>query len=386
MSWNTVIGQQRAKEILRQALKNQRLAHAYLFSGPRGTGKDAMAIELAKVLNCERDNQDACGECSGCLKFGQLAHPNVKLVFALPVGKNEKYGDSPVAKLSDEDIGFLREEIQQKARQPYHRITLPKANNIKINSIREIRKESSLTAFEGGKKVFIIIEAENLSDESANALLKTLEEPQEDTLLILTTSQPDNLLPTIISRCQHIRFGPLTVEEISSALQQRETIEPARAEFIAQLSHGSYSRALELTSTTLEERYAEAVEFLRTALYKPRQELYRLTDEIIAENERGDMEEFLGLLQSWFHAAMVLRENDVLQSPFDDGESLRKFIEHHPSVDYSALFTATERSISLLNKNVYIPLILLNLAVDLRKIILPLSSRQPAVTDKSELL
>jgi DNA polymerase-3 subunit delta' len=370
MSWNSIIGQKRVKDILHSALVRNRLAHAYLFSGPQGVGKDATAIELAKVLNCERADVEACDTCPSCMKLDKLQHPNVNLIIALPVGKNEKYGDSPLSKLADDDVAFIQQQLQQKADNLFHKISIPRANSIKINSIREIRKESSLTAFERGKKVFIIIDAENLSDESSNALLKTLEEPHENTLLILTTSQPDSLLPTILSRCQHIRFDLLTTDEIRSALFEREHVEAMKAELIAQLSHGSYSRALELTDSTPEEYRSEAVAFLRIALYKSRQELLQEIDRIFSEYQKGEVEEFLRHLQSWFHTAMTFKEQDERISSLVDSETIRKFIKHHQTLDYSVLFDIMERAISLLNKNVYIPLILLNLAIELQKNIL----------------
>jgi len=101
------------------------------------------------------------------MKVDILQHPNMHLVFSLPVGKNEKYGDSPLAKLAEEEIAVIREQIRMKAGNSYHTIQIPKANTIKINSVREIRREVALTAFAQGKKVFIVLDAENLNDEAS---------------------------------------------------------------------------------------------------------------------------------------------------------------------------------------------------------------------------
>jgi DNA polymerase III subunit delta' len=367
MSWKTVIGQERVKEILRSTLERDRLAHAYLFSGPHGVGKDAAALELAKIVNCEQGPIEACGRCTSCKKAEKLQHPNINLVFALPVGKNEKYGDSPTARLSEDDIAMVQDELRRKAGNPYLKISLPRANTIKINSIREIRKESSLSISEHGRKVFILLDAENLSEESSNALLKSLEEPQGHTLFILTTSQPERLLPTIISRCQQVRFGLLTAGELSDALQERERVDPAKSDLIAQVARGSYTRALDLKETGVESYYADAVKFLRTVLYRSRQDILGEIDRICSENERPEVEEFLVVLQSWFHTAMLLAERSSNTSVGGDGETIRKFVEHHRSLDYGTLLGMTERAISLLNKNVYIPLILVNLALQLKE-------------------
>jgi DNA polymerase III subunit delta' len=371
MSWKNVIGQKRVKQILSASLERKRLAHAYLFSGPEGVGQDAAALELAKTLNCERQVLESCETCSSCMKCNSFQHPNIKLVFSLPVGKNEKYGDPPLSKLSDDDIAFIRDQLQLKAKNLYHKIAIPKSNTIKINSVREIRRESSLTSYQSGKKVFIVLDAERLSDESSNAILKTLEEPHVDTVLILTTSRPDNLLPTIVSRCQHIKFDPLGNEEIRDALIEREGLDADKAELISRLSNGSFQRALELTKTRLLERRAEAVEFIRTVLYKSREELLRAIDNMTSEYQKLEIQEFLLLIQSWLRDAMAIKEGAEQHVVTEENDAVRKFAHHHNGLNYARVFDSLDRAISLLDKNVYIPLILLTLSLELRAMITP---------------
>ncbi|MEK9138888.1 MAG: hypothetical protein AAB393_17340, partial [Bacteroidota bacterium] len=145
MSWNRVIGQERVKLHLLSALRNDRLPHAYLFVGNEGVGKDAAALELAKVLHCEGGNEQACDACPSCIRVNTLQHPDVKLVVALPVGKGEKSDDPPLEKLSQAEIQTIQEQYRLKGENPYHRISIPKATIIKINSIRDVRRESSLS-------------------------------------------------------------------------------------------------------------------------------------------------------------------------------------------------------------------------------------------------
>ena len=374
MSWDNIIGQDRVKQVLINALKHNKLAGSFLFSGPRGVGKDFIAFELAKVLNCSAGSGTACDICADCVKFKTLQHPNLKLVFALPVGENEKYGDSPLAKLTKDDISVLQQQIQMKAKNPYHKILLPRANTIKINSIREIRKESAMTPFGGGKKVFIIIDAENLNDESSNSLLKTLEESLPDTVLILTTSQPEILLPTIVSRCRHIRFDYLTVGEIRSGLRDYEKVDEQRADWVARSADGSYYRALAMSDPVSLRMGDEAVEFIRTVLYKTRYDLIRLIEHIIKEYGKPEIEEFFYMLQNWLRSSMIHREESLGGGRSEADPIVKKFASAHPELNYSPLFEAIDRSVSLLGKNVYIPLILINLAADVRKIVLSGSS------------
>lgn len=374
MSWDRIIGQTRVKQILISALRNNRLAHAYLFSGPIGVGKDAVAFEIAKVLNCESHSWESCDKCPNCQKFDTLRHPDLNLVFSLPLGKNEEKGDPPLAKLKEDDIEIIRQQIQLKAKNHYHRIMIPKANTIKINSIREIRKSSAMTTFGNGKKVFIILNAENLNEESANALLKTLEEPLDDTILILTTSQPEVLLPTIISRCQHVRFDSLTAKEIKDALINYEKIDNQQAEWISQVSNGSYLRALELIEPVFKEKSELTINFLRTALYKSKIELLLLIKHIVTEYQKPEIEELLYMLQNWLRSAMLYNQDLEAILSSDDSMVTKKFITAHPEIDYKLVFDAISRSISLLNRNVYVQLIFLNLALELRRIILTLKA------------
>jgi DNA polymerase-3 subunit delta' len=370
MSWKGIIGQQQITATFASLIEKQRLAHAYIFSGAEGVGKEAVALELAKALNCERQKSEACDACPSCLKFFSLQHPNLSLVFALPVGKGEKLGDNPTAKLSEGELTAVQEQIALKAKNVYHHISLPRATTIKINSIREIRKESSMSSFFAGKKVFLIIDAENLSDESSNALLKTLEEPHDNILIILTVRSVETLLPTIVSRCQHIRFPLIDTKEISAALSAREGIQADSAELTAKLSQGSYARALNLLGTDIEERRRDAVEFLRTVLYKSRKDVLSVVDQLATDYDKEALAEFLMILQSWLRDSMLVGHHEHSAVATEDITALKKFSAHYPGLHYGRLFEAVEKAISLLDKNVYIQLTLLTLALDLRRTIL----------------
>ena len=118
MSWSSIVGQERVKALLKRTLQSDQVAHAYLFYGPEGIGKDALALEFAKTLNCTKGGIEACGVCPHCQRMDSFQHPNVKLVFALPVGKNEKNGDDPINVLTEAQVAEVREQIQTKAKDP----------------------------------------------------------------------------------------------------------------------------------------------------------------------------------------------------------------------------------------------------------------------------
>jgi DNA polymerase-3 subunit delta' len=367
MSWSTVIGQERIKTLLKRILQTKKVAHAFLFYGPEGIGKDALAIEFAKALNCSEDNIEACGMCTHCLRMQSFAHPNVRFVFALPVGKNEKAGDDPINVLSESQVTEVRDQLLLKSKDSYHQIEIAKANFIKINSVRDIKREAAMSQNEQGKKIFIFFNADMMNTEASNSLLKTLEEPLPNTILLLTTSKKDHLLPTIVSRCQLLQCDILTDEEIVNALIRRDAIDKVQARLIAQLSQGSYTQARRLCSLNIIEERREIVEFLRIVLGKNKTVLIDAIDELSSTSEKRQIQRWLQLLQSWIRDAMLLQQVD--QSPFleDERKSMANFISKFPDAKLFNAIQTVEKAIAHIDKNVYLHLILTTMAITLRR-------------------
>lgn len=208
-----VIGQARAKKILQRAVEKDHLSHAYLFAGPHGIGKTTMAKELAMVLNCETG--EGCGECSSCKRIGEGIYPDVKVIE-------------------------------------------PEGPTIKIDQIRLLCSFLAMSSYEGRYKVAIIRQAEKMREEAANSLLKTLEEPPADSLLILTAENQYALLPTILSRVQKVDFQKLTQAEITSYLINRG-LSKEEALGLTEYSGGSLGKAIEIKdSESMRELYGDA--------------------------------------------------------------------------------------------------------------------------------
>ncbi len=366
MSWTRVIGQRRVKSLLTRSLETERIAHAYLFFGREGFGTDAIALEFAKTLNCTAGKLEACDQCSSCKRADTFRHPNIKFVVALPVGKGEKQGDDPVAILTDDQIEAVREELRLKALDPYYRVEIPKGTFIKINSIRDIKRESSFTQFEGGRKVFIISGADQMNPEASNSLLKTLEEPLADTVLLLTTTDKERLLPTIISRCQLVQCDPLSDDELASALVEREGTDPAQARVVSRLAEGSFSAARDLLSKDMVQDRAVVVDYLRMVVGGQRVRLSMLIDELIAEHDKFGIERWLKLLHAWLREALIRREGDIRLSEDSEQISIDNFVRKFPRADLFGAQTAVEAAIAHLRKNVYLPLLLTAMSVELR--------------------
>lgn len=368
MAWDSIIGQHRVRRAIRAVIASGRMPHAWLFTGPEGIGKDAVAIEVARCMRCERLGPDAtpCGTCHGCTTTGDLQNSNVQFVFALPSGKGEdSRADSPLLKLTDGEISLIQEELRRKAKNPYHNISIPKAQQIKISSIRQVKRDVTRSSMEPGTRVIIISEAHLMRDEAANAFLKTLEEPSARTLLILTTSHRERLLPTILSRCQEIRFDLLSDAEIAGALTERLGVDGTTAQLTAKLAGGSYSKAVELVEGDLNQYRFDVVAFLRGVLRKSPVAAHAEIERLSSGNDRSHLERVLGLLALWLRDAFALRltGKEELVVNQDQLSDIRSFNGRFDAAPIDGMIRSVEESIDAIRRNAQPPLVLTVLAM-----------------------
>lgn len=264
-----LIGNEGVKENLRRLVAGGRLPHGLLFAGPDGVGKREFALELARGLICKGGG---CEDCPVCSRIGTFDIPTVE--------KGEEY--DKVFLSGHPDVGMV---------VPYKR-------NLRVGAIRELEREANFRPFEGGKRVFIIDDAEKMNDSAANALLKTLEEPPPTTHLILVTSRPDSLLQTIRSRCQTIRFAPVTAEEMEPLLVSAgKSQEDAR--LAARVSGGSVGRALAMDVSEFRASRDALLGVIRSALVTGDIATMLRTSEQLGDAKNKDrFEENVGILQT----------------------------------------------------------------------------------------
>jgi len=226
--FDKLVGNERAKETLRRMLAQGRVPSALLFAGEEGLGKRLFALELARALNCRsRRGPEACGVCPACARVGRVQRPG-----------DDKEEYKKVVWTEHGDVGFVL---------PYNR-------NIYIQAVRDLERESNFRPVEGEARVFIIEQAESMGDPSSNALLKTLEEAPPTSHIVLVTSRPAGLLPTIRSRCQTVRFAPLAADELENYLVREGKRAGEEARLAAQLASGRPGVALGLNLDDYRQR------------------------------------------------------------------------------------------------------------------------------------
>ncbi|NND31280.1 MAG: hypothetical protein HKN76_01730 [Saprospiraceae bacterium] len=260
MLFKDVVAQDEVKDFLRKAITSRRLPHALLFLGETGKGTLSMALALAQYILCEnRADIDACGVCNHCHKAGKYIHPDIHFTYPT-IGSKMTSGD-----LLPEWRKFLGQGSYQNVQEWYAAIDGEnKQGNITKSECDRILKILSLKTFEGSHKILIIWMAEFLGAQG-NRLLKILEEPPENTHFILIAERQDELLNTILSRCQIISFRPVPDPAIARYLMETSVTDRNTATQIAYLSEGNIIEAMTLSQHTNEKITDLWIEWMRIA-------------------------------------------------------------------------------------------------------------------------
>ena len=267
MNFDNITGHQQQKDLLLRALSNQRIAHAYLFEGPDGIGKRLMALAFTRILFCQ--NGTGCGKCPACLKVENQNHPDLHLLEAA-------------------------------------------GSALKIDQIRALQRELSLRPLEGSYKVCLIDGAEYFTNGAANALLKTLEEPQPGTVIILLTNQAEKLLPTIRSRCQRLLFTPLSKQQLATILAQKLPLDESESLILAALSEGSLKKALGPNRDLFLEKRVKLIQSLSALSASSIIPTFSFANEL--EKEKESLADILDIFQAFYRDLLLLKH----QQPAED--------------------------------------------------------------------
>lgn len=344
MNFSHIPGQKAVIDRLRCSVAENRVSHALLFYGPAGSGKFAIALAFARYISCEkRTAEDACGVCPSCVKYDKLIHPDLHFVF--PVIK-KKSGTEVVSDT------YLPQWRAMVLKSPWFSLStwteaMEVANEqalIPVAEAAEIIRKLSLKSFESDFKIMIIWLPEKMNAETANKLLKMIEEPPARTLFILVSEEDDRLLPTITSRCQHIRIPAISSADLSAHLVRAAGMDPARAEEIAAIANGNMVRAMELAreddNTTVHlDRFTR---LMRTGYARDIQSLVSWSEETAAlgrERQKSFLSYALRMIRENFIMNFRGKENKLVYLTQPEDEFSLKF---HPFIN--------ENNINALNR------------------------------------
>ena len=282
-----VIGQGRAVRFLTELVERDRVPHALLFLGTSGTGAVAAALDFVQALHCQGDGAVACGHCAACHKVTNLNHPDSMMLFPFARGVKEE----------DRQAALL-----QVWQSPYH-YPLPGENmGILIDDVRDMQRQFAHSAFAGGWRTTLIFHADQMRAEAASAMLKTLEEPPGRSLMILIASHGEALLPTIVSRCQFVKFPALSPPDISAGLMA-EGVDETTADFIARTCGGNFRRALDMTNGHVAEMQDRSFKFLEALLWGEDERTF----EALAKLDRQEALDILAGAEIWLRDAFLLQ-------------------------------------------------------------------------------
>src|ERR1044072_9056326 len=313
--FDQLVGNAGVKAVLKRMLVNDRLPGALLFAGEEGVGKKLFALEVARALNRRSPkDHEACGVCPSCVRIAKLNYPQ---------GENADEW-TQIIWTDHPDVGL---------------VVAPK-RVLRVEQMRQIEKEANFRPFEGKARVFLIDEADKLNDASANALLKVLEEPPRTSHLILITARPATLLPTILSRCQMIRFSPLAPNEIESYLVKDKKADQKTARLRARAAGGSIGRALSGDLVTFTSQRKAMLGVLNAlVMTNDRAQLLRSAEQLNEAQYKDEFEERLDVLETlirdaWMLSLGVERNLIINEDLFADLEKISKRIDAGRAADW----------------------------------------------------
>ncbi len=351
MKFGDIVGQDAIKKQLLASAHEGFIPHAQLFCGPEGIGKFPLALAYAQYLNCEHPlPDDACGTCPSCVKYNHLTHPDLHFVF--PIVKKSAKKKEVCDDYITEWRSFVNDRPYFNLNQWLSHIDAENSQGlIYAKESDEIIRKLNMKIYEARYKVMIIWLPEKMHESCANKLLKIIEEPSPNTLFLLVSDSPDNIINTIQSRCQRINIHGIDDRDISEALTKKYMLEPSTADNVAHLACGSYVKALDIISLNEENKYLFNlfVQMMRSSYARDIKQIKQIGNDLAAIG-RERQKNFLMYAQrmireyfvSNFHNPQMVYLN---QDENNFGVRFAPFINERNIVDFMDELSLAERHI-----------------------------------------
>ncbi len=307
MKFSEIIGQQNIKTQLLNTVRQGRISHAQLFNGEEGYGTLPLALSYAKYILCQNPKEnDSCGECNSCRKVGKYEHPDLHFVFPVVPTKDK---EKPVSDT------FIKEWRQFLLNTPYGNYNdwlncLDAGNSqaiIRVDEGREILRKLSMKSFEAEYKIMIIWFPEKMNAETANKLLKLIEEPPVKTLFLLVSQNSQQIISTILSRTQLVKINRIAEDEIFTGLKQNHNLNDEKARQISRICEGNYNLAVEYLESSIDTQwnFEQFVQMMRLSYSGKLIGIIKWVDDV-AKAGREKQKAFLS------YALRMVRENLII--------------------------------------------------------------------------
>ncbi|MBF0650236.1 DNA polymerase III subunit [Dysgonomonas sp. GY75] len=351
MFFKDIIGQNEVKERLISSAGKGIIPHAQLFCGQEGVGKFPLALAYAQYLNCENPSEtDSCGKCPSCVKYNHLAHPDLHFVFPIikKAAKKKEVCDDYITEWRE----FIKQSSYFNLSQWLDHIDAENSQGlIYAKESEEIIRKLSLRIYEAKYKVMIIWLPEKMHESCANKLLKIIEEPTDNTIFLLVSDIPDNIITTIQSRCQRVNIHGVKETDITEALESAYNISPEDAANVAHLANGNYLKAIETISLNEEHKFFFNlfIQMMRASYARNIKEIKAIGNEIAGvgrENQKGFLKYCQRMIREYFVSNMSQPEMIYLaQDEANFGTRFAPFINERNIIGFMNELALAERHI-----------------------------------------
>lgn len=372
MQFKSVIGQSGVKDKLRMAIRENRVAHTQLFLGPKGSGALALAVAYAQYINCQKKQEgDSCGTCPTCVKYEKLEHPDLQFIF--PTATTNKITKEPEASkfITEWKSYFLQQKgyVTQSGWYEYLGLGGNKQGAIFIRDGEQIVRNLSLKSYEGGYKVIIIYLPEKMNIQTANKLLKSLEEPPGNTIFMLVAERYELILPTIRSRTQMIKVPPIEKEVLKQALSAAwgESLSQEQADSIAFMSNGSWNDALEMMEQADESpfNFTKFREWMRLCYAGNDFYSINMLVQEISRLGKEKQKQFLIYGLKVVQSSLMVNQqlNDQVMALADEKDYILKFAPFINEVNQSEMYRLINDAVYQLERNAHSPILFTHLSL-----------------------